>query len=151
MSFITLYTDSVHQKHSECKENVYTFRMSFGKWLVQARERAGLTQRELAQRAGISTTYVSGLEREEPSARDGSPRRPRVEKIDALARALGIQRDEARLAAGYAPAKPFTKPATIEELAPKFLLNIPIHLGDICIAELCREDIPRREVNFHPR
>lgn len=71
-----MYTESVSQKHGECKEIRYTFRMSFGKWLVETRERVGLTQRELGERAGISTTYVSGLEREEPSARDGSPPPP---------------------------------------------------------------------------
>lgn len=43
-------------------------------------------------------------------------RRPRVEKIDAIARALGVSVDEARLAAGYAPAKPLAKPQTIPEL-----------------------------------
>lgn len=77
--------------------------MSFGKWLSEKRMAANLTQPELAKRVGFSASYVSALERDEPNARDGSPRRPRVEKVDKLAKALGVPKDEARLAAGYAP------------------------------------------------
>lgn len=77
--------------------------MSFGKWLVEKRNAAGLTQEELADFVGISESYVSALERDEPNSRDGSPRRLRIDKVDKLARPLRVTVDEARLAAGYAP------------------------------------------------
>lgn len=76
--------------------------MTFGKWLSARREAAHLTQQQLAERCGISAVYVSALERDEPNARDGSPRRPRPDKVERLAKALGVSVDEARLAAGYA-------------------------------------------------
>ena len=63
------------------------------------RNDARLTQVQLAERVGISANYISALERDEPNARDGSPRRPRIDKIDRIAKALGCPLDEARLAA----------------------------------------------------
>jgi len=90
--------------------------MTFGKWLTEKRNDARLTQVQLAERVGISANYISALERDEPNARDGSPRRPRVDKIDRLAKALNVSPDEARLAAGYAPKTLTRKPETIPEL-----------------------------------
>jgi transcriptional regulator with XRE-family HTH domain len=75
----------------------------FGLWLIQKRRAAGLTQRELARRVSISKSYVSALERSEKQHLTGQPVRPRLEKVDALAEALGVPVSEARLAAGYAP------------------------------------------------
>ncbi|MEP7077074.1 MAG: helix-turn-helix transcriptional regulator [Acidobacteriota bacterium] len=69
--------------------------MSFGKWLVARRNDARLTQIQLAERAGISPNYVSALERDEPNARDGSPRRPRTDKVEKLAKALQVPLDDA--------------------------------------------------------
>jgi transcriptional regulator with XRE-family HTH domain len=71
----------------------------FGHWLIQKRRAAGLTQRELARRVSISKSYVSALERCEKH----QPVRPKLEKVDAMAEALGVPVGEARLAAGYAP------------------------------------------------
>lgn len=91
--------------------------MTFGKWLVRNRQAAKLTQAQLAERAGIQPSYVSALEREEPNAKDGSPRRPRIDKVDRIAKALRVPVDEARLAAGYAPTKPATgKPQSLIDL-----------------------------------
>lgn len=56
----------------------------FSAVLRQARERRGLSQRALAQKAGVTDSYVSQLE----SGRRPPPR-PRV--ITALARALGVE------------------------------------------------------------
>ena len=75
----------------------------FGLWLIQKRRAAGLTQRELARRVSISKSYVSALERSERQPVTGQPVRPKLEKVDALAEALGVPIGEARLAAGYAP------------------------------------------------
>lgn len=123
MSFIDMSPKSVRNPHSECKENRYTIStvvnysdMSFGKWLAEKRIAARLTQGALAKRAGISITYVSALERDEPNAKDGSPRRPRLDKVERLAKALSVPIDEARVAAGYAPLNPATKPQTVAEL-----------------------------------
>lgn len=67
--------------------------MTFGQWLVEKRTAARLTQTQLAKKAGISTNYVSALERDEPNAKDGSPRRPRLDKVDAIAKALHVDMD----------------------------------------------------------
>lgn len=90
--------------------------MSFGKWLSDAREAADLTQPELAKRVGVSVSYISALEREEPTGKYGKPRRASIEKVDRIAKALGIPADEARLKAGYAPTyattgKPSVQPS----------------------------------------
>jgi transcriptional regulator with XRE-family HTH domain len=75
----------------------------FGHWLIQKRRAAGLTQRELARKVSISKSYVSALERNERQPVTGQPVRPKLEKVDAIAEALGVPVSEARLAAGYAP------------------------------------------------
>jgi transcriptional regulator with XRE-family HTH domain len=103
MSIIVNPTKSVAKNHLKCNLNLYTFGMSFGKWLADKRRAAGLTQKELADYAGISANYVSALERDEPNAKDGSPRRPRLDKVDKMARPLRVTVDEIRVAAGYAP------------------------------------------------
>lgn len=98
MSFIIENpTKSVLNSHSECNSFLYTIGMTFGKWLIEKRLDAKLTQVQLAERAGISPNYVSALERDEPNARDGSPRRPRVEKVDRIAKALGVPLSDAHL------------------------------------------------------
>lgn len=109
-------TNSVADSYFKCNLFRYTFSMSFGKWLIQKRNAARLTQVQLAKRVGISANYISALERDEPNARDGSPRRPRIDKVERLAKALGCPLDEARLAAGYAPKTITRKPETIPEL-----------------------------------
>lgn len=76
--------------------------MSFGKWLRERREGAGLTLRELADRAGCSYVYVSMLERGAVSP-SGRRLTPRAEMVEALATALRVPANEARMAAGYAP------------------------------------------------
>ena len=78
-------------------------RRDFGYWLIEKRRQAGLTQRELARRVSISKSYVSAHERNERQPVTGQPVRPKLEKVDALAEALGVPIGEARLAAGYAP------------------------------------------------
>lgn len=55
--------------------------------LRELRERAGLTQQELAERAGTSQVTVWRLE-------SGSSRRIEFDLLDRLARALGVRADE---------------------------------------------------------
>jgi len=59
----------------------------FGSRLRALRARAGLTQEELAERAGLSTNAVSMLER-------GSRRRPYPHTIRSLVEALGLTDSE---------------------------------------------------------
>ncbi len=103
MFFIQNSTDSVNTFLSQCKDSDYTILMSFGKWLRDRRDSLGLSQGELSERSGLSVSYISALEREEPNTRAGLPRQPKIDKIDRLARALQVGVNEARQAAGYAP------------------------------------------------
>ncbi|WP_232662806.1 ATP-binding protein [Pseudonocardia sp. TRM90224] len=64
-------------------------REAFGERLRELRERAGLTQEELAERAELSVDAVSALER-------GTRKRPYRHTRDALAAALGVPPDERR-------------------------------------------------------
>jgi DNA-binding SARP family transcriptional activator len=63
---------------------------------------AGLSQRELAARSGLSVTVVRDLEQ-------GRSRRPRAGSLSALARALGLDAEQAAAlaqAAGQGPGRP---------------------------------------------
>src|ERR1700722_4583129 len=71
-----------------------------GDLMRERRRRAGLTQRQLAQRSGLSVAAVRDLEQ-------GRSRRPRPGSLDALARALGLNaRQSAALAAAGDAASP---------------------------------------------
>jgi predicted ATPase/DNA-binding XRE family transcriptional regulator len=79
--------------------------VELGRLLRELRERAGLSQEELAERSGLSPRGVSGLER-------GERRRPYPHTIRALADALGLdgaQRD--RLMAAARPRSDHGLPA----------------------------------------
>lgn len=94
------------KKQPYCKENHYNIvvkTMSFGKWLSAKRREAGLTQGQLARKAGISTSYVSTLERQQPHSITDAPPQPAIDVVESLAKALNENLDDARLAAGYAP------------------------------------------------
>ena len=54
--------------------------------LLRVRRRAGLSQEQLAFRAGVTRNYVGGLERGEKS--------PTLRTVDKLAEALGVSPDE---------------------------------------------------------
>lgn len=57
----------------------------FAKHLRKLRERRGLTQEELAERAGIAYKHLQELEGSDPPS-------PRLETLDRLARALRVTR-----------------------------------------------------------
>jgi transcriptional regulator with XRE-family HTH domain len=63
---------------------------AFGDLLRQARRHAGLTQEALAERAGISHSAVSSLER-------GINRAPRRDTLELLCTALDLTSEEQRL------------------------------------------------------
>lgn len=54
----------------------------FGEWLVRARGEAGLTQSQLADRAGVHINTIKGLEA-------GSTKRPRADVASKLREVLG--------------------------------------------------------------
>ena len=55
--------------------------LAFGQRVRTLREKAGLTQREVAKRSGLDVTYISGLER--------SVRNPSLMSLEKLAKGLG--------------------------------------------------------------
>jgi transcriptional regulator with XRE-family HTH domain len=63
------------EKKGEC--------VAFGATVRRFREQSGLSQEELAAKAGIHRTYIGGIERGE--------RNPTLLMIHRLARALGIK------------------------------------------------------------
>ena len=58
------------------------FSAAFGIHLRSLRRRLGLTQEEVAHRAGIHVTYLSGIER--------GKRNPTLKNINRVASALGV-------------------------------------------------------------
>jgi transcriptional regulator with XRE-family HTH domain len=64
-----------------------------GDWIRKRRELQGVSQRELADRAGISRSYLCDIER-------GRGTKPSVDSLDSLATALGTDRTELLRAAG---------------------------------------------------
>ena len=62
------------------------FELAFGRRIRALRLERGLTQEELAHRAGIHVTYLSGVER--------GVRNPALRNIHAIARALGVHVNE---------------------------------------------------------
>lgn len=61
---------------------VDAYQISFGQHVRLLRNRLGITQEEVAHRAGVHVTYLSGIER--------GVRNPSLKNIRALARALGV-------------------------------------------------------------
>ena len=58
------------------------YQVAFGRHIRSLRERRGLTQEEVAHRAGIHVTYLSGVER--------GVRNPSLKNIRAIAAALEV-------------------------------------------------------------
>ncbi len=85
---------------------------SFGDWLREVRVSKGLGVRELAAivKDACSASYISYLERNVYSGKNGNPTRPSEAVVEALANGLNMPLNEARLAAGYNP---------IEDLEPE--------------------------------
>ncbi|MGN6698086.1 MAG: ATP-binding protein [Thermomicrobiales bacterium] len=81
----------------------------FGDLLARYRRAAGLTQEELAERAGLSTRGLSDLER-------GLRRRPHPETVRLLAQALALPANDRMALQVAAQAKP--QPATAPPTAP---------------------------------
>ena len=85
--------------------------MSFGEYLRHYRERAGMTQEELAAQAGVTAKAISALER-------AQRRSPYPQTVRALADALGLSQEErAKLLKARLAPKPAAV-AAAPQLAP---------------------------------
>lgn len=77
---------------------------TFGAWLRRRRKAMGLTVQQAADRCGVTKSYVSALELD----RSNGPRQeyapPSKKTVDRIADGLGIDKREARIAAGYLPS-----------------------------------------------
>ena len=87
---------------------------SFGQIVREARAKKGLSQKELAARAGVHHSYISKIE----SGRE----LPSQEKVGELANALGVEKLSFELAAGYLPSQLVKVVAGREELRRLLLL-----------------------------
>jgi transcriptional regulator with XRE-family HTH domain len=90
----------------------------FGEMVRVARLEKGWSQRELARRSKKSATYITYIESgRNPSAAD-NVFKPSRDAVEAISRALGLNMDEALMAAGFAPDNQITlrKPQTLDEL-----------------------------------
>jgi len=74
---------------------------NFGEWLQYWREGKNLSQQSIADRAGVSKSYISNIERQQPHATSGATPSPKLDVVDAIARALERPIPEARHWAGY--------------------------------------------------
>lgn len=79
---------------------------SFGEWLRKYRKEKGLTQDELASASGVSPSYISTIERDQPHTITGGKIRPEREKVLALAKAVGGDPVVALLLCGYSATLP---------------------------------------------
>lgn len=66
---------------------------ALGDWIKRRREQSSVSQRELADRAGLSRSYLCDIER-------GRGTKPSVETLDSIAVALGVDRTELLRVAG---------------------------------------------------
>jgi transcriptional regulator with XRE-family HTH domain len=80
---------------------------TFGDWVLEKRTAQNWTQNELLTRAGniITKSYLSQLENNRSNRKSGAPIRPSMDKVDAIAGALGASVNEARRLAGYPPSE----------------------------------------------
>src|SRR5215210_4825961 len=83
----------------------------FGERLRRLREEVGLTQEELASKAGLTAKAVSALER-------GERRRPYPHTVRSLAEALGLTDEERASLAASVPGRGAGDPAPGKETAP---------------------------------
>jgi transcriptional regulator with XRE-family HTH domain len=110
------------------RKSLQFVKMNFSEWLKEQRDKASLTQGELSDRTEglVSVSMISSIE--------SGTRRASLTTVNRLARALGANRDEARIAAGFAPEQPLErdKPQTVSELLSRLdELGVGINHGGL--------------------
>jgi len=86
---------------------------TFGKELRKFRKKAGLSQRDLAEKSGITRSYISKIEK------NRMVNFPSIPIIESLAEALGIDAVDLIIAADKSP--PLLRPIMSDPKAIKFL------------------------------
>src|SRR5687768_3059759 len=94
---------------------------SFGTQLRYFRERAGLTQEQLAAKAGLTAKAISALERGERS-------QPYLHTVHALAAALDLSKDECAALLAARGRHPAELPPISQRTAASTLLTLPAQL-----------------------
>src|SRR3712207_710939 len=102
--------------------------LTFGSRLRQLRGAAGLTQEELALRAGLSPRAISALER-------GERQRPYPHTVRTLANALGLSEEERASLLATLPRPATAAPATTPEA------NLPVPPTPVLGREREREEL----------
>lgn len=122
-------TSEVARRAAEYAPKSQASQLTFGKWLRQARLKSSTSQQTLAHNIGVTTAYISLLEGERSVTKQGSPVRPSLHLVDAIAWTLGASCEEARLAAGFAP--PEMVPGALHKLGLlDMFLKLPVHVQE---------------------
>lgn len=88
----SVYNHVVHMASEEYQ--------TFGQWLTAQIERSGMSQTEIAAKSRVSKNYISTLAGDRLNTR-GELVQPRMDKVERIAKALGVSLVEAKIAAGY--------------------------------------------------
>jgi len=91
--------------------------LEFGRWLAERRREAGVNQRELARRCGLTPGYIANLER-------NTSEPPPIKTCKLLARALGTNFDEVWEAAFTARFRKWLKREGYGSIAEPELLDL---------------------------
>ena len=114
------------QNHKENDATSVNFVTGFGDQLRLWRKASGLTQEELANLTDVNVSWISNLERNFHASKKDGTARPSESLVDKFAEVLGVDRNEIRLLAGYAPVNAMS--------------------NDLVIINFNFEGIPAREV-----
>lgn len=91
--------------------------MSFGEYLKEKMREKSVRAADLARRTGITKQGIGRLLNNVPHPISGAEPKPELETVEKIAKALDLNIDEARLAAGFAPTNTTPpKPRTLAEL-----------------------------------
>jgi transcriptional regulator with XRE-family HTH domain len=116
--------------------------VNFGSWLRNRRKALDLLQSDVAQRAGVSISYISTLERGQKHSTTGAELTPDRDKVIAIAKAVNGDIDEALLLCGYAPADT-PQPKTAKEALLAIEKLIPGFEGVLWFENMTDEDAER--------
>jgi transcriptional regulator with XRE-family HTH domain len=97
------------------------YQATFGQHIRYLRRLRSLTQEEVAHRAGVHVTYLSGIER--------GVRNPSLKNIRAIAEALGVPMGELFAPEPVASEPPSPEPVASEPLSPEPVVSEPVSLA----------------------
>ncbi len=99
-------------------QTLIRYRVTFGGYLKIKLKELDMSASRLARKTGMTRQNLSRIINDTPHWQTGALPRVTVETVDKIADGLGIDKDEVRLAAGFAPQKAFElpKPKSLPEL-----------------------------------